>query len=210
MRVPSAHVETTAASVPLTTADGVALGADLATPTTPSAAAVLLHPHPRFGGDRFDNVVDALFRALPDVGIAALRFDFRPGSGADGGDLSEERADAVTALDVLAERFPGLPLFVVGYSFGAAVGLGVDHTGVRARVAIAPPLAVMRVEPPTPLPTLVLVPAHDQFSPPDTVTPIIATWPSTTMEVVESADHFMAGRAAAVATRAAAWLTTSP
>ena len=167
---------------------------------------MLLHPHPRFGGNRLNAVVAALFRALPAAGIAALRFDFRPGAGREGGDLAEERLDAVAGLDVLAEHVPDVPLFVVGYSFGAAVGLGVDHPAVTARVAIAPPLAVVDVTPATPLPTLVLVPAFDQFSPPAAVEPIVADWPDTTVEVIAGADHFLLARAAAAADRATAWL----
>jgi uncharacterized protein len=206
VRVPSALVDPAAASVPVTTADGVSLDADVADAADARAGAVLLHPHPRFGGNRFNAVVAALFRALPPTGVSALRFDFRVGAGADGGDLVDERADAVAALDALAARLPGLPLYLVGYSFGAAVGLGVEHPAVTARVVIAPPLTVMKVPTPAPMPTLVLVPAFDNFAPPAAVEPIVARWADTTMEVVESADHFMLGRAAATADRAAAWL----
>ena len=42
----------------------------------PRAAAVLLHPHPDMGGDRFNNVVSELYRALPPAGVTAIRFDF--------------------------------------------------------------------------------------------------------------------------------------
>ena len=195
-----------AASVSLTTADGVELVADVADSTDVKGGAVLLHPHPRFGGNRLNAVVASLFRALPAVGVTALRFDFRPGAGAEGGDLTDERADTVGALDALAARLPGLPLYIVGYSFGAAVGLGVEHPAVTARVVIAPPLTVMDVATPPPLPTLVLVPAFDNFAPPAAVAPIVATWPDTTMEVIESADHFLVGRAAVAADRAATWL----
>ena len=34
-------------------------------------AAVLLHPHPDMGGDRFNHVVDAMYRALPPAGPAS-------------------------------------------------------------------------------------------------------------------------------------------
>jgi uncharacterized protein len=206
VRVPSAFVDPAPASLPLTTPDGVELAADLAEPVGARAGAVLLHPHPRFGGNRLNAVVAALFRALPPAGIAALRFDFRPNAGVDGGDLAEERVDTVAALDALAERLPERPLYIVGYSFGAAVGLGVDHPAVTARVAIAPPLTVVKVSAPSPLPTLVLVPAFDNFAPPRTVAPVVADWPDTTMEVIEGADHFLVGRAAAAADRAVAWL----
>jgi len=188
------------------TSDGVRLAADLVVPAGARGAAVLLHPHPRFGGNRLNAVVAALFRALPEADIAALRFDFRAGAGGEGGDLAEERLDTLAALDVLAAHVPGVPLFVVGYSFGAAVGLGVDHAAVTARVAIAPPLAVMAVAPASPRPTLVLVPAFDQFSPPPATQPIVAGWPDATVEVIDGADHFLVGRAAAAADRATAWL----
>jgi alpha/beta superfamily hydrolase len=65
VRVPSAPVDTTAASPTLTTSDGVRLGADLVVPAGARAGAVLLHPHPRFGGNRLNAVVAALFRSLP-------------------------------------------------------------------------------------------------------------------------------------------------
>ncbi len=190
----------------MTTPDGISLDADIATVEAARAGAVVLHPHPRFGGNRFNAVVAALFRALPTVGITTVRFDFRPGAGADGSDRTEERVDAVAALDALAAQLPELPLFLVGYSFGAAVALGVEHPAVTARVVLAPPLTVMDVATPAPLPTLVLVPAFDNFAPPAAVEPIVATWADTTMEVIEAADHFMLGRAAAAADRAAAWL----
>ena len=206
VRVPSALVDPTGASLTLLTPDGARLAADLAVPAAARAGAVLLHPHPRFGGNRRNAIVAALFRSLPAAGIAALRFDFRPDSGAEGSDLADERVDAVAALDVLAEHVPDVPLFVVGYSFGAAVGLGVDHPAIIARVAIAPPLAVMKPTLGTPLPALVLVPAFDQFSPPPATHPLVRDWRDTTVETIDGADHFLLGRAAAVADRATAWL----
>jgi alpha/beta superfamily hydrolase len=206
VRVPSALVDPTAASPTLLTSDGIRLPSDLAVPNAANGGAVLLHPHPRFGGDRLNIVVDALFRALPAAGIAALRFDFRPGAGADGGDLTDERLDAAAALDALVLHVAERPLFVVGYSFGAAVGLGVRHPAVAGRVAIAPPLAMMDVSPATPLPTLVVLPEHDQYSPPAAAAPIVDDWPDTTVEVIGGADHFLTGHAAAAAELATAWL----
>ena len=199
-------MEPAVAPCPITTPDGVVLAADLAMAASPRGGAVLLHPHPRFGGNRFNNVVDALFRALPSRGISALRFDFRSGSGGDRSPLTNERVDAAAAVGALAVLGPDRPVFLVGYSFGAAVALGVTHPALVARVVIAPPLAVMDIGNPVALPTLVLVPEHDDFSPPDAVAPIIADWPNTTMEVIDAADHFMAGRAEAAADVAAAWL----
>jgi alpha/beta superfamily hydrolase len=72
-----------------------------------------------------NNVVYRAAKALVDASVAVLRFNFR-GVGAstgrhDGG--AGEEDDALAALDVLAQRHPGLPLWMAGFSFGARLGL---------------------------------------------------------------------------------------
>ena len=188
----------------LTTADGHELAADLALPDGPPVGgAVVCHPHPQFGGDRFNPVVDLTFRALADRGFAAMRFDFRA-AFADG---IGERQDVISALDALAEldALADRPLVVAGYSFGAAVSLNTADSRIAAIAAIAPPLTHMQVAPPE-RPVLVLSPRHDQFSDPDAIAPIVETWPDVALEPVESADHFLAGHFAVVAERSADWL----
>jgi len=189
----------------LTTSDGHTLTADVAVPDGEVRGAVVVcHPHPRYGGNRFNHVVEAVFSRLPAAGFAALRFDFRR----DHGDGEAEVLDVVAALDELAAEAPGSPLAVVGYSFGAAVALHTDDQRITACVAVAPPLAMMPVPPPKRR-TLVLTPRHDQFSDPDATTPIVAGWTHTTFEVVESADHFLAAHAGQAAERSIAWLATT-
>jgi hypothetical protein len=189
----------------LVTADGHRLQADLAPAVgAVRGAVVICHPHPQFGGDRFNPVVDAVFRALPPAGWHALRFDFRAahGHGVD------ERFDVVAALDALTERFPGAALHLVGYSFGAAVALATGDPRVRSIVAIAPPLTHMSGGAPT-VPTLVLAPQHDQFCPPDAAGAATAAWPDVAVEPIAMADHFLAGRTSAVADRVVSWLDAS-
>lgn len=190
----------------LTTRDGHTLAADLARPgpgTDLAGAVVVCHPHPQYGGNRFDRVVAALFDELPPAGFAVLRFDFRSefGGGVD------ERLDVVAALDHLdtVAELAAVPRYLAGYSFGAVVALTTDDARVAAVAAVAPPLAVMGAADPG-VPTLVLTPRHDQFSPPETTAPIVSQWHRADFEVVESADHFLAGHAAAVAARVARWL----
>jgi uncharacterized protein len=171
------------------------------------AAAVICHPHPQYGGNRFDNVVTALYDLLPASGIATLRFDFR----AVFGDGVGERLDALAALDELSAAVDDVPIALVGYSFGAWVALGLDDERISAIVAVAPPLAAMSPVPPPTVPTLVITPAHDQFSPPSATEPIVADWRSRSaapvdLQVVEMADHFLAGRTAAVAQSATTWI----
>lgn len=188
----------------LTTSDGHTITADVAVPDSEvQGAVVVCHPHPQYGGNRFNNVVEAVFSRLPAAGFAALRFDFRREHG--GGEA--EVLDVVAALDELAAAASGVPLTVVGYSFGAAVALRTDDPRIAACVAIAPPLAMMDVPPPA-RPTLVLTPRHDQFSDPDATAPVVEDWNDATFEVIESADHFLAAHAGEAAERSIAWLAT--
>jgi uncharacterized protein len=192
--------------VHLTTADGQILDGDLlVAPTSatagPAPVAVVCHPHPQFGGDRHNPIVDAVFRRLSEAGVHSLRFDFR---GSYGGGVSE-RLDVIAAVDHLADRFPGSTVHVVGYSFGAAVALAVDDSRIASKVAVAPPLRTMPVVAPSG-PTLVLVPAHDQFCPPAAAAEIVDRWPEVELEVIDMTDHFLVGRARAVADRVAQWL----
>jgi alpha/beta superfamily hydrolase len=190
-------------SIQLSTPDGHVLGADLVLPeAAPRGGVIVCHPHPAFGGNRFNSVVEALYLALPMAGFVALRFDFRTGAG----EGVAERLDVVAAIDALVERIDA-PVSVAGYSFGAAVALATADERITAIAAIAPPLSMMPSPEPT-VPCLVLTPRHDQFCPPDAARPIVESWSRCDYEVIESADHFLTGRTTAVAQRAVDWLAT--
>lgn len=183
--------------VTLETADGLRLVGDAIVPVDPLAAVVVCHPHPRFGGDRFNTVVDALLRGLPAVGVATLRFDFRGVNESegthDGG--TAERQDALAALDALA-RFTDAPRWLAGYSFGAAVALDTVTDGIEGWLAVAPPLAMMpggRAAANEQQPKHLLVAGHDQFSPPGPTAEAVDGWTNTHTTVLPSADHFLAG-----------------
>lgn len=95
--------------------------------------AVLCHPHPQHQGTMLNKVVHTLARAMTDLGIAALRFNFR-GTGASegtyaGGDGEVDDVEAVAAS--VAEQWPGAHLWLAGFSFGAIVA-------ARAAVKLAP------------------------------------------------------------------------
>lgn len=191
-------------TVSFTTSDGVELHGDLTMTHEPIAAAIVCHPHPQYGGNRFNNVVEALFEALPRAGVSTLRFDFRSEFG---GGVAEQD-DALAAIDLVANSVPDVPVFAVGYSFGAMIALAVNDNRLAGRALVAPPLGAMDIGPGAACPTLVLTPAHDQFAPPATAEPIVANWSDTTFETIDSVDHFIAGRTTLVAERVAAWITS--
>jgi len=113
--------------------------------TSPRAAVVFAHPHPQYGGTMHTKVVFQAAKALGRIGCAALRFNFR-GAGTsegafDGGE--GELADFRAALDFMHERYPAVPLWAGGMSFGAWIGLaaGAADARVSTLIGIAPPLS---------------------------------------------------------------------
>src|SRR5438093_13487786 len=48
---------------------------------TPAPGIVVCHPHPMYGGDMHNNVVDAVCQTAAADGIVALRFNFRGAGG---------------------------------------------------------------------------------------------------------------------------------
>lgn len=185
--------------------DGLRLEAEWRLPRDARAGVVLCHPHPQHGGSMRSLVPSELFRLLPAHGIAVLRFNFRGVEGSEGsyGGGEAEVADVAAAVDVLGAATPGLPLVVVGWSFGADVSLRAADPDVAGWVPVAPPLRIVDPEVMAtagdPRPKLLVVPEHDQFDPPERVRRVTAGWAATRIEVVAGADHFLVGRTDRVA-----------
>ena len=111
----------------------------------PRAAVVFAHPHPQYGGTMHTKAVYQGAKGLSRVGCAVLRFNFRGVGGSAGAfDQGEgEMADFRAALDYVAVRYPGVPLWAAGFSFGSWVALetGAVDDRVTALIGIAPPVA---------------------------------------------------------------------
>jgi alpha/beta superfamily hydrolase len=110
----------------------------------PRAVAVVAPPHPELGGTLHDRVVYHATQGLTRVGCAVVRFSFR-GSGSSEGAFTGgagERDDFRAVVDAATARYPGLPVWAVGYSFGAwiAADVGAADPRVTQLVAIAPPI----------------------------------------------------------------------
>ena len=107
----------------------------------PVGIGVVCHPHPQHGGTMHNKVAHTLARAFNRSGFAALRFNFR-GVGKSEGEFGEgigEVDDVLAAVDAARERYPELPLWLAGFSFGAAMSV---RAAIRANavglVSIAP------------------------------------------------------------------------
>ena len=164
-------------------------------------AAVVCHPHPQYGGTMHTKVVYRAAKAAIQLGIPTLRFNFR-GVGKSHGDFDEgrgERDDLRAALDYLAERYPETKTCVIGFSFGAWVGLEVGSRDSRAcaLVGIGVPTgsADLGFLHSAPKPKLIVQGTKDPFGPRTEVEELFAslTEPKR-LRWIEDADHFFTGK----------------
>jgi alpha/beta superfamily hydrolase len=110
----------------------------------PRAAAVFAHPHPMHGGTMHTKAVYQSAKALARIGVAVLRFNFR-GVGRSAGTFDAgpgEMKDFRAGLAFMEARYPGLPLWVAGFSFGSWVALivGAEDARVTLLLGIAAPV----------------------------------------------------------------------
>jgi alpha/beta superfamily hydrolase len=118
---------------------------------TVRAAVVFAHPHPQYGGTMHTKVVYQAAKAFGRIGCAALRFNFR-GAGASAGTFTGgpgEMDDFRAALDFMHQRYPNVPLWAGGMSFGAWIGMtvGAHDDRVTTLIGIAVPVTTYDLEP---------------------------------------------------------------
>lgn len=106
--------------------------------------AIVLHPHPQFGGTMNNKVVYNLHYAFYNMGFTVLRFNFR-GVGRSQGEYDQgvgELSDAASALDYLQAMNPNAKhCWVAGFSFGAWIGMQLlmRRPEIQGFVSVAPP-----------------------------------------------------------------------
>jgi hypothetical protein len=168
---------------------------------TPRQVALVCHPHPVFGGTMHNKVAYRAAKSALMAGLPTLRFNFR-GAGTSAGEHTGgpgEREDVRAALDYLRAHFPGLPVCLMGFSFGAWVGLEVGATDARVStlVGLGVPvnmsdLGYLRG---VVKPKLIIQGTRDQYGSVENVTEFFASL-SEPKEIrwVDGADHFFTAR----------------
>jgi alpha/beta superfamily hydrolase len=180
----------------------------------PAFAAVVCHPHPLFGGTMHNKVVYQVSKALDGQGIPVLRFNFR-GAGQSAGvhDHGDgEQDDVRAALDFLAIEFPGTPLLLAGFSFGASVGLRVGCEDSRVTRLIGLGIPVNSVDfsflAQCDKPKLFVHGGNDEFGATGKVKALIPTIAGENeLVVVEGVDHFFAGKLDEMGSAITTWLS---
>lgn len=105
------------------------------------ALAVICHPHPLHEGTLHNKVAHTLSRTFARLGAASVRFNFR-GVGESAGAYANgegETDDALAVVDWARRQWPGLPLYLAGFSFGGMVAVRAAAQSVPAGlVTVAP------------------------------------------------------------------------
>ena len=106
--------------------------------------AIILHPHPQFGGTMNHPIIYQLYYAFVHRGFSALRFNFR-GVGRSQGSFDHgqgELSDAAAALDWAQTINPeAKSCWIAGFSFGAWIGMQLlmRRPEIEGFISICPP-----------------------------------------------------------------------
>ncbi len=165
-----------------------------------SGCAVVCHPHPQHGGTMHNKVAHTLARSFVRLGFTALRFNFRGTEGSEGryDDGVGELDDTLAAVDWLRSNGTGGPLWIAGFSFGAAIAVrAAEPARADGLVAVAP--AIYRfardLETPPRCPFIVIQGDEDELVDVDeTIEWVNSLEPGPELLVMNGAEHFFHGR----------------
>lgn len=164
--------------------------------------AIVLHPHPQFGGTMNNRVVYNLHYAFHRMGFTVMRFNFR-GVGRSQGEFDQgigELSDAASALDYLQAMNPNSKhCWVAGFSFGAWIGMQLlmRRPEITGFISVAPPANMYDFSFLAPCPSsgLIVNGTADRVAPPKDTNALVSKLReqkgiTITHEEIEGADHF--------------------
>ncbi|MBW1851346.1 MAG: alpha/beta fold hydrolase [Deltaproteobacteria bacterium] len=175
-------------------------------------AVVVTHPHPLYGGDMYNNVVQSMISAYKQKGFTTLRFNFRGVGRSEGkhGQGIEEQEDVRSALAFLSETGKA-SIDLAGYSFGSwvnALGLA-SFDLVKRAVMVSPPVAFIDFSflGYSPKIKLVISASEDNIAPPAIIKDMLPKWnPEAELKVIQGIDHSYGGVTSEVASTIKAFL----
>jgi hypothetical protein len=163
--------------------------------------AIICHPHPLFGGNMQNNVVEVVRQTFASLGWGTLRFNFR-GTGASGGNPEEGQKhalDLITISEFIRTRSAGRIDFAA-YSYGAWATMAAVQMGLcpDSLILISPPLDFISFEglklPDTP--TLIIAGDQDDYCSLQSLKNWLSNSPDSMLASLESlagVDHFYWG-----------------
>lgn len=164
--------------------------------------AIVLHPHPQYGGTMNNRVVYNLHYAFHKMGFTVMRFNFR-GVGRSQGEFDQgigELSDAASALDYLQAMNPNSKhCWVAGFSFGAWIGMQLlmRRPEITGFISVAPPANMYDFSFLAPCPSsgLIVNGSADRVAPPKDTNTLVGKLReqkgiTVTHQEIEGADHF--------------------
>lgn len=170
------------------------------TDAAPIGAVVVCHPHPQHGGTMHNKVAHTLARAFLRMGYAVLRFNFRGTEESEGqfDDGVGELDDALVAVDWMRERHPNVPMWLAGFSFGAAIAVrAATLVEVSGLISVAPAVTrvVGRLDDQPDCPWLVVQGDEDELVEVEaTIGWLNSLQPGPELQVFGGVEHFFHGR----------------
>ncbi|MBN9060372.1 MAG: alpha/beta hydrolase [Rhizobiales bacterium] len=168
--------------------------------------AIILHPHPQFGGTMNNAITYQLFYMFAKRGFAVLRFNFR-GVGRSQGEFDHgegELSDAASALDWAQTIHPDArACWVAGFSFGSWIGMQLlmRRPEIEGFISIAPQANLYDFSFLAPCPSsgLIVHGDQDKVAPPKDVQTLVDKLKTQKGIVVEQqimpgANHFFEGQ----------------
>ena len=162
--------------------------------------AVVCHPHPQHGGTMHNKVAHTLARAFVRSGFETLRFNFRGTEESEGSfdNGIGELDDALAALHWLSDRHPDLPIWLAGFSFGAAMAVkAAAAEPVDGLVAVAPAISrfAQGLETQPSCPWLIVQGDEDELvDVEETVAWVDSLEPGPELLIINGGEHFFHGR----------------
>ncbi|SET69875.1 alpha/beta hydrolase [Paracoccus homiensis] len=164
--------------------------------------AIVLHPHPQYGGTMNNRVVYNLHYAFHKMGFTVMRFNFR-GVGRSQGEFDQgvgELSDAASALDYLQAMNPNSKhCWVAGFSFGAWIGMQLlmRRPEITGFISVSPPANMYDFSFLAPCPNsgLIINGTADRVAPPKDTNTLVAKLReqkgiTISHEEIDGADHF--------------------
>ena len=174
--------------------------------TKSSRIALILHPHPQFGGTMNNQVAYQMYYMFAERGFAVLRFNFR-GVGRSQGAFDHgqgELSDAAAALDWVQSFNPDArACWIAGFSFGAWIGMQLlmRRPEVEGFISIAPQpnLYDFSFLAPCPSSGLIIHGDKDAVVPHKDVTTLVEKLKTQKgividQQIIEGANHFFEGK----------------
>ena len=162
--------------------------------------AIICHPHPLYGGTMQNKVVHTIAKVCNDLGVPAIRFNFR-GVGKSEGHFEHglgEQQDCLAVANWARQQYPNRPIWLAGFSFGSFVAYqSFKAIDAKRLLLVAPPVGLFEFQAmdEITIPWCVVQGKEDEITPPKSVELWVKSQASPPkFYYLEEVSHFFHGK----------------